>query len=169
MSELSDRVAGYREGWNDAKAEATPRIEQLEAALREARQLVTEANNSLYGSQGYFHSLNGGPFNKYHLAEGIETLKAQSNRNYHRIEQLEAALRDIIANDPAYIPPRIRQIVRAALDQSSPRTASCSGCAGITHTHTCGDPAKQPQLDSSPPARQENDDVYPGFRGNNEA
>ena len=73
--------------------DANARIEALEAALAEAQQLVTEANNSLYGSQGYFHSLNGGPFNKYHLAEGIETLKASSNRNYHRIEALEAALR----------------------------------------------------------------------------
>lgn len=26
---------------------------------------------------------------------------------------------------------------------------ACSGCAGITHTHTCGDPAKQPQVQHS--------------------
>jgi hypothetical protein len=32
-----------------------------------------------------------------------------------RIEQLEAALRDV-ANERAYIPPRIRQIARAALE-----------------------------------------------------
>lgn len=23
---------------------------------------------------------------------------------------------------------------------------ACSGCAGITHSHTCGDPSKQPQI-----------------------
>jgi hypothetical protein len=56
--------------------EVADRIRELEARLEEARQLVAEANNSLYGSQGYFHSLTGGPFNKYHLAEGIENLKA---------------------------------------------------------------------------------------------
>jgi hypothetical protein len=93
-----------------------------------------------------------------------------------RIEQLEAALR-LFADDEnwrygrRFDPNGSRfdgtSVARAALDQSS--SASCSGCAGITHTHTCGDPAKQPQLDNSPPTRQENDDVFKGFRGNNEA
>ena len=100
----------------------------------------------------------------------------RANRLYagasRRIEQLEAALRAVIVrceegDKKSDWLPTISNISRAALDQSS--RASCSGCAGITHTHTCGDPAKQPQLDSSPPARQENDDVFKGFRGNNEA
>ena len=94
-----DRFVGQRDKALEFISANAHRIEALEAALAEAQQLVTEANNSLYGSQGYFHSLNGGSFNKYHLAEGIETLKASSNRNYHRIEALEAALREI-ANDP---------------------------------------------------------------------
>jgi hypothetical protein len=29
--------------------------------------------------------------------------------------------------------------------------ACCSGCADITHTHTCGDPTKQPQLEDDAP------------------
>ena len=49
--------------------------EQLRKERDEARRLVTEANNSLYGSQGYFHSLNGADFDPYHLARGIEDLK----------------------------------------------------------------------------------------------
>lgn len=58
----------------------------------EARELVTEANNSLYGSQGYFHSLNGGPFDKYHLANGIEKLKETSRAEWRRAEAAEAQL-----------------------------------------------------------------------------
>lgn len=58
----------------------------------EARLLVAEANNSLYGSQGYFHSLNGGPFDKYHLATGIEKLKAQSRKEWRRAEAAEARI-----------------------------------------------------------------------------
>lgn len=56
--------------------EAADEIETLRSQRDEARQLVTEANNSLYGSQGYFHSLNGSAFDQYHLARGIENLKA---------------------------------------------------------------------------------------------
>ena len=33
MSELSERAASYRKGWNDAKAEAADRIEALEADI----------------------------------------------------------------------------------------------------------------------------------------
>jgi hypothetical protein len=63
-----------------SKEDLKARIQELEGALEQARQLVTEANNSLYGSQGYFHSLNGGPFDKHHLSRGIEDLKAENNR-----------------------------------------------------------------------------------------
>jgi len=65
-------------------------IEALEAERDEARLLVAEANNSLYGSQGYFHSLDGGPFNRYHLAGGIEKLKQTSNKHWHELQDAEA-------------------------------------------------------------------------------
>lgn len=52
----------------------------LRKQLENAREVIIEANNSLYGSQGYFLSLNGGPPNKYHLAEGIEELKSNVRR-----------------------------------------------------------------------------------------
>jgi hypothetical protein len=53
-------------------------IERLRRERDEARTIVVEANNSLYGSQGYFHSTNGGPFDKYHLARPIEELKSRA-------------------------------------------------------------------------------------------
>lgn len=67
----------------DAEAQSiAAAIERLVAERDEARLLVTEANNSLYGSQGYFHSLNGGPFDKYHLSSAIEAMKARGNRQW---------------------------------------------------------------------------------------
>lgn len=85
---------GYAEGHADGIAHAEgeryegseQERERLMRERDEARALVVEANNSLYGSQGYFHSLNGGEFNKYHLAEGIEDLKT-------RLREALAALR----------------------------------------------------------------------------
>lgn len=52
--------------------------QSLRKQLEDAREAIIEANNSLYGSQNYFLSLNGGPPNKYHLAEGIEKLKSNA-------------------------------------------------------------------------------------------
>lgn len=81
------------------------RIAELERERDEARQLVAEANNSLYGSQGYFHSSNGGPFDKYHLATAIEKLKESGRGNWRRAEaaearvaELEAAVRGLLSN-----------------------------------------------------------------------
>ena len=58
--------------------QAAAEIERLRRERDEARTIVVEANNSLYGSQGYFHSTNGGPFDKYHLARPIEELKSRA-------------------------------------------------------------------------------------------
>ena len=73
-----------------AMTEAADRISTLERELEEARALVIEANNSLYGSQGYFYSLNGGPFDKYHLSTGIENLKSACNSRWHALTAAEA-------------------------------------------------------------------------------
>jgi hypothetical protein len=67
-------------------------LERVKGERDEARLLVAEANNSLYGSQGYFHSLNGGPFDKYHLATGIEKVKANARSEWRRAERAEASL-----------------------------------------------------------------------------
>ena len=69
--ELENKIADLERQLAEARAERD-----------EARLLVTEANNSLYGSQGYFHSLTGGAFDKYHLASGIEKLKDSSRKQY---------------------------------------------------------------------------------------
>lgn len=59
--------------------------------FEQAKLLVAEANNSLYGSHGYFHSLNGGSFDKYHLARGIEDLKERCRKQYIEIMKLRGA------------------------------------------------------------------------------
>mgnify|MGYP006921292195 CR=1 FL=1 len=64
----------------EALKELPEYITTLRKQLENAREVIIEANNSLYGSQGYFLSLNGGPPNKYHLAEGIEELKSNVRR-----------------------------------------------------------------------------------------
>ena len=66
--------------WNTRAPDpdAAAEIERLRRERDEARTIVVEANNSLYGSQGYFHSTNGGPFDKYHLARPIEELKSRA-------------------------------------------------------------------------------------------
>jgi uncharacterized coiled-coil protein SlyX len=71
--------------------------------------------------------------------EDIMNLGAQLGRAQVRIEQLEAALRKIACKHVTEQPLWWQLEARAALDQSPP------------------------------PVRQENDDVFKGFRGNNEA
>lgn len=86
-----DTEAGLMAEAADALDTIQSRLEEAEAERDEARALVIEANNSLYGSQGYFHSLNGGPFDKYHLATGIENLKDAARRLHLTLARAEAA------------------------------------------------------------------------------
>ncbi len=79
-------------------ADQEARIATLEAERDEAREAIAWANNSLYGSHGYFLSTTGGPSNPHHLDEPIERLKAQANRAVSRLARLEQALRDLIAD-----------------------------------------------------------------------
>ena len=75
-----------------------------------------------------------------------------------RIEQLEAALRLFVddRNWPSVDGKRLdaSEIARAALDN----LCEDEGCPNAGTPHVCINRV-----------RQENDDVYPGFRGNNEA
>lgn len=66
----------------DAVAAIRAKFEQAERERDEARELVAEANNSLYGSKGYFHSLDGGEFDKHHLSRGVENLKERARKAY---------------------------------------------------------------------------------------
>jgi hypothetical protein len=62
---------------NAGKAEAE--IERLKAELAEARAIVANVNNSVFGSQGYF--------TKPYCVEAVDNLKAECNRlRYQRIE-----------------------------------------------------------------------------------
>lgn len=80
LRDVSTRIA------SDAK-----RIAELETERDEARLLVTEANNSLFGSQGYFHSLNSVPFDKHHLSRAIEDLKENARRAITAERELDTA------------------------------------------------------------------------------
>jgi hypothetical protein len=70
--------------------------------LAVAKSVIAEANNSLYGSQGYFISaVGGGVFgavgvtgepDKYHLATPIEKLKANSRAAWRALRYLEQGL-----------------------------------------------------------------------------
>ena len=44
--------------------------------------MIAWANNSLYGSHGFFLSLDGGPANEHHLDNGIEELKDIVRRKF---------------------------------------------------------------------------------------
>jgi len=69
---------------------AEGRIAELEKRINELKSVIAWANNSLYGSRGFFLSLNGGADNEHHLDNGIEKLKANCRR-------LDAALAQAIA------------------------------------------------------------------------
>lgn len=100
---------------------ATYRAKQA-ARVKAMEGVITEANNSLYGSQGMFMATNGGAPDKYHLARPIEDLKWQSNAEWRRAERYKAALTRI-AEAPAWGAPHrweeppheVRQLARAAL------------------------------------------------------
>lgn len=70
---------------------AETRVSEI-AEFEDAKAVIAEANNSLYGSHGYFLSSNGGPADKYHLAKPIEKLKAYGNEQWRRAEKAEALL-----------------------------------------------------------------------------
>ena len=66
----------------DSTAQTMGEVGRLMKELSDAASVIMEANNSLYGSQGYFLSMNGGPPNKYHLADAVEKLKKQTRDDY---------------------------------------------------------------------------------------
>lgn len=82
-----DCTCGYDERSAATAREAATEITRLRSERDEARALVIEANNSLFGSQGYFHSTNSGDFNRYHLASAIEALKADTGRLRSLVEE----------------------------------------------------------------------------------
>lgn len=65
-------------------------IKQLEQTIAKLEKVIGWANNSLYGSHGFFLSTNGGEDNEHHLDSAIEKLKEQTREQYATI----AAQRD---------------------------------------------------------------------------
>ena len=129
IGEASDRIEA------DAATIASLRDanKALTAERDEARGLVTEANNSLYGSQGYFHSLNGGPYDKYHLASRIENLKSSCRTAERKVAELEAE-RDDLAQRAAVIDEALTNAVqlRTAAEADKARLSEALRKAGVS-------------------------------------
>ena len=76
----------------DAVVSRDEELERVRGELAIYKTAVAWANNSLYGSQGDFLSLDGGPPHVHHLDFAIERLKASGNRNKHAAEAAESSL-----------------------------------------------------------------------------
>lgn len=68
--ELDDFIPGWRQELS--------LVAQLQNRIKQLEEVVAWANNSLYGSHGFFLSMNGGTDDLMHLARGIEVLKDQT-------------------------------------------------------------------------------------------
>lgn len=81
-------------------------LRDARAERDEAREAIAWANNSLYGSHGFFLSTRGDtPNDPHHLDRPIEDMKARCNQQWQdltaartRIAELEAALRELAAS-----------------------------------------------------------------------
>ena len=74
-----DFTEGWEEGYKQAKSEDAATITRLEAKVEMMQKVISWANNSLYGSNSFFLSPDGGPDDEHHLDRMIEELK-KSNR-----------------------------------------------------------------------------------------
>lgn len=80
------------ESYDALKAISEQREQILRDERDEARAQIIDANNSLFGSLGFFLSLDGGPTNPRHLSEAIEKLKAYGSEQWRRAESAEQSL-----------------------------------------------------------------------------
>ena len=63
-------------------------VEGRGGELEMMRKVIAWANNSLYGSHGFFLSLNGGEPNEHHLDSAIEELKMRANKATGELDAL---------------------------------------------------------------------------------
>lgn len=92
VERLDDRAKTISLTWGLAPertldGQAASHIERLEAERDEARQIVADCNNSLFGSQGYFTSASGKT-----AASAIEDLKSAYGEQWRRAQSAEANL-----------------------------------------------------------------------------
>ena len=66
----------------------------LRAESESARTVVAWANNSLFGSCGYFH---GDPYDGLHLARPIEALKDRATEAERKLAEAVGLLRDLVS------------------------------------------------------------------------
>jgi hypothetical protein len=67
------------------------KIAELEAQCKEfeeAKEVIAWANNSLYGSHGYFLSKSSGPPDPHHLDRPIEDLKKRYRKDYYKVAEI---------------------------------------------------------------------------------
>ena len=69
---------------------ANATITMLQRERDEARAAIANANNSLFGSQGFFLSIDGGEPDPHHLAKAIEDLKGTARAYYRERDDAEA-------------------------------------------------------------------------------
>lgn len=86
MSDLIERLREKRPYKGMYDDEAADRIEELQT-------VIAWANNSLFGSHGFFLSDKGESDNEHHLDSAIENLKSTTREQYAKINHLESALK----------------------------------------------------------------------------
>ncbi len=75
--------------------EAAAELTRLRERNAELEKVIAWANNSLFGSHGFFLSINDGPDNEHHLDEAIENLKSQGQNYFAHILSLEATVMEL--------------------------------------------------------------------------
>lgn len=83
-------------------------LRALAAENAKLKEVITEANNSLYGSQGFFLSLDGGEPDKHHLSRGIEKIKESARKKATTAPV--AVVRDLVWEDDFIASPFPYQI-----------------------------------------------------------
>jgi hypothetical protein len=139
----------------------------------EARAAIANANNSLFGSQGFFLSKDGGEPNLYHLAGAIEAIKKLAHQYRQERDEARAerdtykiAYENVYANQEGMILTATEAEARgfergvreaaAVLDRdgwSSPRDAILAllepKLSDLPHSEGISEPAHKPSLRQS--------------------
>jgi hypothetical protein len=92
IADLTERLLAtreQREDWAKFALDMRRERDEVREELERCKTVVTDANNSLYGSQGFFLGMNGG-FDPRHLSKPIEGLKKQCRDEYAAAKALTA-------------------------------------------------------------------------------